>query len=897
MSAEGLPATLEHYLHSRLDRLDPRARLVCVLDPACRLNLSESVSFHGGTWSVLRYAGNDLAFRAAYVPGQPTLIWITQPDPRPEEVEAPLRLSSLADILAQADAILDLSLAGVLAELVPGEAWPSAPLRRHAALFAQHLAAVVSGHERLRRDLPQEAALDASSLRTLALRCYQEQIPAEEFLFHQDTLAGMLNHCITLAWKVAWGEEAAQLLREQAQEAMQHYGVAVCPWLEVPLDALARYVYLYRFLSRVRLTNISNHLRGLGLLGFDPEPLEAQVTGVLDLWERDLAWRQHVIQQAEAGLTASDVKRVVDLLDVSGDELLAVLWAAESPALAYELAVRAFLSTGAGERRRQMLTLWADQRPFSLGVFPETAYLAQAQMMVRVLDELSFIEKGLAAPLPEFSSLATAVDWYVQSGACLLELAHARAVTASRGLAGGDVQPALQQCLNDAQGRIRAYLDEADHALAELVRKDVGGYLNSPRLSINVLRDTILVKRVAPTSKASVWIVVLDGMRWDTWREVVKPRLLQTFEIKQEKAYLSLLPSWTYVARGGLLAGKIPSHWLGYRNTFTAQQPTLVAKALGLAEGEQDRKLRFHSRLESDRSAQQLDATKRVPYNVLIFNISDDNLHHLKGNLDVVNRVVEELLGEILDTLHMLVRPEDTVVLASDHGFIELHREDAVIIRDDARWQRYVEGGRHPVTYRYLAGVEPPAGLSDAPTFSYKGMPEGRFTVAVGRRWFQREDAHGEPDRYAHGGLSFGEMVVPGVVLQRITEKRWEVSLAELPREITVEEGQELACALVLANTGNQATHYELAYRSDTEAQSQTLRGELQPGERRALLLHAQVRYRESGASTKAFRLQLSYGPSPDALQPSLPREIPVTVIPQKGKVEISLGALDDLDR
>ena len=61
-------------------------------------------------------------------------------------------------------------------------------------------------------------------------------------------------------------------------------------------------------------------------------------------------------------------------------------------------------------------------------------------------------------------------------------------------------------------------------------------------------------------------------------------------------------------------------------------------------------------------------------------------------------------------------------------------------------------------------------------------------------------------------------------------------------------------------------------------------------------MLRAQVRYRQSGTSTKALKLQLSYKAGTNALVPSLPREIPVTVVPQKGKVEISLGGLDDLD-
>jgi len=898
MGVEAIPATLDHYLQARLARVDPAARLVCVFDLKSRLGLEESVVSHGRSWPVLRYTGNDLAFRAVYRPGEPSLVWITRPVVDLEGSDAPLDVSSLADVLSRADAILDLSLTGVLEALVPGESWPTASLAEHGSLLSAHLPQVVEGREAVRLRLPVGAALDGACVRAIALHCRQPQIPADELLFRQDTANAILDRYITLMWGAEWDEASAELLREQAQHAVQRVAPgSQVPWLDIAPEGLARYLYLYRLLASGGLANTNNQLRGLGLLGFDPEPLEPFLDAMLARWERDASWRGRLIQQAEKDLTLTDVQRALDLLHIVGVEgLMEGLRRAEFPAVVYELAARLLLLAPETRAGRRALCGWEASRP-ALEAMPVTSLSREAQTLVRILDEVTFVQDRLASPVPSFSTLAASLDWYTQSGAALVELSLARASTALRGVQREDVHRAIEHYLNALHSQARVYLDQADHALAELIRSDLDRFLVDPRLSTNVLRDTVQQRRPAPSAESAVWIAVFDGMRWDTWQQVVKPRLLQHFELKEEKAYASLLPSWTFVARGGLLAAKAPQYWQGYRGTFTPNQMLLAARALNLSEGEYRRKLRFFSRMESDRTSAQLDPSARYPYNILVFNISDDNLHHMTQNLDALNRVVEELLQEIIDTLTGLVRPDDTLILASDHGFIELTPGDGIPIPEEDRWQRYIDGGRHPVNYRYIAGVDPPSGLGDTFTFDYRGMPEGRFTVAIGRKWFQRTDARGEVVRFAHGGLSFPEMVVPGAVMQLITEKRVEIAYADLPQQLEVEEGQELSCVVALANTGNQPACFELRYRTDTEAQPHVVRDTLSPGERAPVSIRARCRYQQAGGSTTSLHVELSYGPLDGGMQATLPREIPVTVTPQKGRVEISLGGLDDLER
>ncbi|HOQ98906.1 MAG TPA: PglZ domain-containing protein [Anaerolineae bacterium] len=898
MTDREIPPTLGHYLHAKLAALAPEARLVCVLDPAAHLALGPSLQVHGVAWPVVRYAGDDLIFRAAYVPGERAIVWATAPRRVHAAGDHKLHLSSLADVLTGADAIFDLSLQGVLATLIPGEVWPPEALEAHAALFSAHLAEVIRGHQSIRRDLPHGAPLDAAAVRALALHCLQPELPAADLLFRQDSAASVLNQYITLAWSAPWDAAGSSLLREQATLAPHVDLRDIAAWLHAPVEGLARYLYLYRLLSRAKLPNVNNQLRGLGLLPFDPQPLEAQIGTALSRWERDARWRNRVIQQAEAGLTRADLLKALELLDIVGvDQLLAALSLADTPGVLSELAGRLIPMAREAKSLRKATIAWEQHRPPIAAALPDTPFTKQAEAIVRILDEAAFITRTVSAGVPALPSLAAALDWYTDSGGSRLELAHSRAVAALWGMPDETVRAPLQQYLDHIRKQIGEYLDHADHALATLIGDDFAGYLGSPRLSTSVVRDTVGRKRFRPTTEGCLWIVVFDGMRWDTWEQVVRPRLLETFDMSEEKAYLCPLPSWTYIARTGLLAGQMPPHWKGYRGTFTADQSLLAARQLGLTEADARSKLRFFSRMESDQTNREFDPAQRCPCNVLIFNVSDDNIHHLKGSLDAVNQVVAQLLGGILDMLHALVQPADTVVLASDHGFTELDPDAATAVRDDARWRRYTEGGRHPVTYRYIAGVDPPEALPDSLSFEYKGVPEGKYTVAVGRRWFQRAESRGDPARYAHGGLSFAEMVVPGAVLRKATEERLEVSLEGLPAALAVNEGQDLAFAVTLSNTGNRPAAYALRYRANTDTVDQTACGALQPGQRTTVRISLRPVYRAKSGSTTAVHLRLAYGPADDRLTDTLPRTIPVTVSPQKGKIEISFGGLDSLDQ
>lgn len=897
MTFEGNLTTLRTYLEQRLARLPPQARLAFVLDPPGLLDLGEAVEVEGRRWTVFRYDGNDLAFRKAYGHHGPDgrhLIWVTRPAGRFSAIHTTLDLSYLTDVVRRADAILDLSLLGVLKALKPRETWPPEPVAHFEPLLAAHLGTVLAAHADLRRALGPGVPLDTHCLRALVLHALHPAIPVSDLTFRVPDPPQVLTRYLRLLVQGEWDEEELALLREQARLAPGPPAEELASWFEAPAEGLVRYLYLRRLLARRRIANIAAVTRAL--LPFDPRPLEPWVDSALYLWDEDPAWRRALIVRTEQGLDDADVDEALALLGADRPaDLLATLTDAETPAVVYGLGRRLLAGVTNAEELGRVALAWARRRP-PLAAWPETAYSRRAWDLALFLDELAFLLDRLTQELSPPAGLVSLVDWYVERRLYDLEYAGARAYGALRRLPG--LTEPLRPLLDQIRATVRMHLDRLDRELACRIRENWRGYLSHPRLSSNLLRDTIIKPRQKVSRESCIWIVVFDGMRYDSWERVVKPRLLERYSLEWERPYLSLLPSWTGIARTGLLAGKPPEAWRSYRGRVTTNQEMLAARLLGLSDAERKRRLRFYSGMESDRTQRRLDRRQRFPYNILIFNVSDDNLHAIRGDLVALNEVVESLLKSILETLDGLVEPDDVLIVTSDHGFVELEPGQSVTIRDDTRWQRYVEGGPHPVHYRFIRGVERPEGLGeeDALTFEYSDLRDGRFTVAIGRRWFAREDTR-KPDRYTHGGLSLAEMVVPGAVLRPIVTPEVRLAVEGFPRALTVREGEQVVVEFALVSSGNRPAHFTLEVGANTAREPLRQEEDIRPGQRLSISYRFTPIYADAPGevSTERVSVKVAYKDA-QGKHRKLSRSATITVEPRKDVVKFSLGGLDELD-
>jgi hypothetical protein len=325
-----------------------------------------------------------------------------------------------------------------------------------------------------------------------------------------------------------------------------------------------------------------------------------------------------------------------------------------------------------------------------------------------------------------------------------------------------------------------------------------------------------------------------------TWRRAETMRLpapgcatsAEHFAIADQPCFC-VLPSYTQVARTSLFAGCLPGEWRGYAGRPTRNEATLVAHNLGLTQQEVKTRLRFVTEADTARARMMMEFADpdAQDVNVLIYPISDE-CHEFRGDLTAFNNKIRTaLLGDraqgvrgILDDLLRRIRPDDTVLVTSDHGFIELLSPDAILVMqtEAARADRTLQ---EDVRFRYVKGFHPD-GAGDA--IEVPGSPDA-YWVAVGRRWFRREGSRNAP-RYEHGGLSLAEMVIPGAVLKRVTEKEARAAIMHLAAGVLiVEKGEQAELSLTVENVGNVLVEFELRVQTNLGEELLLYRGKLVP--------------------------------------------------------------------
>ena len=452
-------------------------------------------------------------------------------------------------------------------------------------------------------------------------------------------------------------------------------------------------------------------------------------------------------------------------------------------------------------------------------------------------------------------------------------------------------------------------LRKLDEGLAAFVKAGPEQFGKGARSVHGFLRETIDVAQLkAGTLPGRVWVLVFDGMRFDSWETVVKPLLAEHFEVK-DAPYFCVLPSFTAYARTGLLAGALPTEWKGYKGGYSDSEQQLFAINMGLTAQEAKTNLRFVTEADTTKARAKLAFTDKeaAPLNVLIYPVSDDACHEFGGDLasfnnkirsDIVGNKSEGVRG-ILDDLLKRIGPQDTVVLTSDHGFVELLPGDGVEVAaaEAAKVGKTLEA---TVRWRYIEGFAP----TNVPGAVAVSVGSEAVWMAPARQWFCREGNKDTP-RYTHGGLSLAEVVIPGVVLRRVTAKEARAELVDLPVVIPADEDAVVDVPVTIRNGGNCEVEFELRVLNNLGEELLTKRGLLAPATTATETARVLAKYKETNdretdpnntvtAVTVRLRHTDLQGAWRDALDGLI--TVPVKVDPKPMKLETdALKSFDDI--
>ncbi len=160
--------------------------------------------------------------------------------------------------------------------------------------------------------------------------------------------------------------------------------------------------------------------------------------------------------------------------------------------------------------------------------------------------------------------------------------------------------------------------------------------------------------------------------------------------------------------------------------------------------------------------------------------------------------------------------------------------------------------------------------------------------MLVGRAWLTREK--GRYTRYAHGGVSLPEMVVPGVVLRKLEAPEAIRLVITAPERLRVQEDDDVEVPISIRNggTGRVAIRVTIG-----QASAQT--AELSRGAERSFTEHLRA---ELGLKFIVLIVEARGTDGRYAVVKGGSRQIPVTVRERTDKVEFSraLDAFSDIE-
>ncbi len=770
----GKKQTFLDILGHRLSQLPDSPQVTIALDPQKILDVTDPfLDGKNRAWQVFFYDGNDLILRnqlPTLREGDTRILLVAYGKKSADTGKYTVDLSYIPDLVDEAIDIIDCSPSGLLSSLSKDPLPPDIFEEPLLSLWSENIEGFRTNLSKYQKLAGKAGAMNRFDAMAIALMTSVIDLdmevwaslparPLDRVAFYLEIIAeNDLNDTELAVFRnFILGSDPDKLLYK---------------WCEIERSSLIRFIYLGLAVIRYAVPKGFEELQRLGLLEFDITQLGMTSEQVLQRFRKDIQFQTAVLTETEkSDALISDIDKLAKAFKFgSYEDILTALAIEPCPAIACSITKLIIEMVITSIEGRAALSAWPEKEMLQRDVYPKTAFTQKARRFRALVYHVARLEHIVAsAPQPpnDLISLMTA---YRTADIHLLELLHDEAFEILRLLKEPAVSNVIKPYLEELMKKIDSVITTFDKALAQSITSDFAGYVKSQRLNTQILRNLI---QAGVHRKEKVWIIILDGMRLDTWDTFIWPRFREYFDIAgSEQLYLATLPSYTDISRVSFLAGKLPPFWKDYQNNFTSDHNILLSRLLDLGRDESKKKLKIVARAEEKAEQVTLDF-ETAQYRCTIFNISDDWIHNEQGSLVRINEIVKEKFEKmVLEELISKIDRDDIVVVTSDHGFMEMRKEYSIRVNE-------IPGGKaipdENIMYRYIDKGSCEKGVE------IKYDKNHHWTIAVGHEWFERSKQWGKRPRYSHGGISMAEMVVPAVRLHKRIEKKVELLLSIEP--------------------------------------------------------------------------------------------------------------------
>lgn len=336
---------------------------------------------------------------------------------------------------------------------------------------------------------------------------------------------------------------------------------------------------------------------------------------------------------------------------------------------------------------------------------------------------------------------------------------------------------------------------EANVNFAKFIKKNYEHWLDETgeaNASRPLLSHELFKKKVLPNLKTqtqSTFFILIDNMRFDQWK-TIEPIVAQYFNICEEVAYCSILPTTTAFARNAIFSGllpleiskKYPELWVGEeeegsKNSHEAELLEKQLKRYGLG----DLRFSYHKVVHTNQGKQVLDEIHNLinnhTLNVIVYNFVD-MLSHARTDTQMIRELTPDepayrsltaswfRHAPLLDTLKVLAEKKANLILTTDHGTIRTRHPQKIVGDKDTNTNlRYKQGKNLKYTPKNVLAVSKPEKFH----LPQKSISE-RYVFATEDHFFAYPNNYTYyvkyyKDTFQHGGISLEEMIIPFVSL------------------------------------------------------------------------------------------------------------------------------------
>lgn len=333
--------------------------------------------------------------------------------------------------------------------------------------------------------------------------------------------------------------------------------------------------------------------------------------------------------------------------------------------------------------------------------------------------------------------------------------------------------------------------DEANSNFTSFVKDQYEEWLNDPKSDRPLMSHQLMKTKVFPELRQNqpLFFILIDNLRFDQWK-VLQPMISEFFNVKEEDAYFSILPTATAFARNAIFSGMLPSEMEKYYPNLWVGDDEDEGKNMHEEEflnrqmqkaGFGQYKTSYNKILTAQQGKDLLDKfnnLKNNQLNVIVFNFVD-SLSHARTDSQMVRELAPDEAAyrsitkawfahsPLLELMRKISESGYPVLLTTDHGTVRVKKPYKIVGDKNVNSNLRYKAGKN---LGFEEGKEVFVSRKPERLFLPKPNVSTAYVFASHDSFFAYPNNYNYyvnfyKDTFQHGGISLEEMIIPFVHL------------------------------------------------------------------------------------------------------------------------------------